>query len=205
MPIYFPDASGATQTNAASSLPTGSPSSDASDVDQAFAHFMSCLTSSDPGATSLQAFETPYDQFEMSNGSKDGSFNRTVSSSSEAPMPKHASETRVRPHSRRGGQPYNPGLRRRRLKEQPVYTRRQVDDMLNAVSNCFAGTMEEVLKRVDTTEKVPDNLSDNTRRKADRDVQLYGILNDALPRLMYGFQSLLGAKNSTSEWADDAI
>ncbi|KAG6908405.1 hypothetical protein DXG01_004766 [Tephrocybe rancida] len=170
-----------------------SPSSETTshhEVDQAFADFMTCFTS--PPAGLLEEAQASFDQY----GTLEGILSPSTTNSPPSHTAPHTTRTRFFP--RRPVQPYNAANRRKKLKEKPIYTRRQVDDMLNAVSNCFAGTMEEVLKRVDTTDKTSDKTSDKTPDTIkDNPVQngsnheLRRMLSDTLPRLFNGLQNLL--------------
>ncbi|KAG6812788.1 hypothetical protein H0H92_000420 [Tricholoma furcatifolium] len=111
---------------------SSSPSSDGSDDDLVFADFMSCLSS---GADGLQKRIYSPDFDEILGAAK---------------MPP------VKPiRQKRGSQPYIPAAHRRnkKIKEKPVYTRRQVEDMFN---------IEEVLKRCHPN-KVP-NMGDIRKR-----------------------------------------
>ncbi|KAG6829806.1 hypothetical protein H0H87_010110 [Tephrocybe sp. NHM501043] len=178
-------------TPASHSPPTQDPA-----ADQAFADFMSSLTPTSPSV--LEEFPTSFDQF----GSLDSIIGTTNSEIIPTPSTHPLPSSRSRLHPRRTMQPYSAANRRRKLKEKPLYTRRQVDDMLNAVSNCFAGTMEEVLKRVNISDS--QKYGDKTPSPAkghevtdDPNQELRKVLSDTLPRLFNGLQNFLDERIKT--------
>ncbi|KAG6841350.1 hypothetical protein C0991_012175 [Blastosporella zonata] len=183
---------------------TSSTSSPSQEADQAFADFMSCLTP--PPSDDLEAFQPSFNQYgsleSILSAPNSNTFSLPSSSSSSPsipPSPSHQpSLHRSRIYPRRTIQPYTAVNRRKKIKEKPIYTRRQVDDMLSAVSNCFAGTMEEVLKRVDPTPKA-DEKTPNIVKDPDSNHELRKILSDTLPRLFHGLQNFLEERITTRD------
>ncbi|KAF5378777.1 hypothetical protein D9615_006930 [Tricholomella constricta] len=171
-----------------------SPSNQSSpDKDQALEDLLSSFATT--AMPDMQQHGLPYDQFstleELTAFSSVGSGILSPSRS------RCSSANRVAPYPRRVQQ-YNGGHRSRKSKEKPIYTRRQVDDMLDAVSTCFAGTMEEVLRRVDSQSKPPEKQLESTRRtttQASPSSELRKMLSETLPRLFDSLQSVLEDKN----------
>ncbi|KAG6836201.1 hypothetical protein H0H93_010356 [Arthromyces matolae] len=171
---------------------------------QAFVDFLSCL-SSPPTVEEIPAVFEPFHQLgDMLATTTNNIKNLTTPS---PPTPVHSIQpNRTRLYPRRSIQPYNVLNKRKKLKDKPIYTRKQVDDMLSAVSSCFAGTMkivdclqEEVLKRVDASaiksgEKTSEPAKDTTTTTTVPDNsnrELRQILSDTLPRLFNGLQNFL--------------
>ncbi|KAH0583295.1 hypothetical protein H2248_011168 [Termitomyces sp. 'cryptogamus'] len=175
------------------SPPTISPSSASQDADQAFADFMSSLSS--PASDVIDEFRTSYNQF-GALGNVLGPTDKNPSSSNRSPISRRPSTNRTRLYPRRTTiQPYYALNRRKKIKDKPIYTRCQVDDMLNAVSSCFAGTMEEVLRRIDANnrnnDKAPDPVKNAVVPVEGPNHELRKILSDTLPRLFNGLQNFL--------------
>ncbi|KAG6829805.1 hypothetical protein H0H87_010109 [Tephrocybe sp. NHM501043] len=146
---------------------------------------------------SFQGFEPPCEGF----GALDDILGPTIVRLNPSPSSPRQPSPWARTQSRQGGQPYNPVLRRKKLKEKPIYTRRQVDDMLHAVKDCFAGTMDDILKRVNTIEKAFGKPSDHPRHNDDSpDFRLRGLLDESLPRLLCGLQTLLDERAFNAQW-----
>ncbi|KAG6908270.1 hypothetical protein DXG01_005535 [Tephrocybe rancida] len=167
---------------------TACPSPPSGQDDQAFTTFMSCLVT--PPVDGLEG-ALSFDQYETLEGAWED-ISRKAKNMDVPP----ATASRIRPRSRYGSQPYSGVDRRKNMKEKPAYTRRQVDDMLNVVSNCFAGTMKEVLKRVDVKkagDKAASPAKDTIAADNPHDV-LRKVLTDTLPRLYDGLQSFLDEK-----------
>ncbi|KAG6824756.1 hypothetical protein H0H92_005910 [Tricholoma furcatifolium] len=155
-------------------------------VDQAFTDFMSCLSS--PATDLIEGLQqSSYDQLSLEGLMAAA---HTPPAPTTPPPTHQLPVSRHRSFPRRTILPYTTGNRRKKLKEKPIYTRRQVDDMLSAVSGCFAGTMEEVLKRVDTSAKI----SDKAQAPDPANQELRKILNDTLPRLFSGLQNFLNER-----------
>ncbi|KAG6896698.1 hypothetical protein C0992_006636 [Termitomyces sp. T32_za158] len=173
---------------------TNQTSSVGQDTDQAFEDFLSCLSSSTGDV--VEGLQTPYDQFGVFSGTRDSTIK----------VCEVLHELAVK-----AIQPYPALNRRRKVKDKPIYTRRQVDDMLNAVSGCFAGAMVgivplsrgvyhqfpqgEVLKRVDGDvtkgDKTSDPVKEDVVSKESSDHGLRQFVSDALPRFINDLQIMI--------------
>ncbi|GLB39444.1 hypothetical protein LshimejAT787_0606060 [Lyophyllum shimeji] len=103
---------------------------------------LSTLANSSPTPPSLSSpFTDPNSLFDENWGTRDSSRSSTDESAENSEL---RSARNFRPHyrSRLGDQHVG-----RRKKEKPMYTRRQVEDMLEIVSNTFVGRIEEIIQR----------------------------------------------------------
>ncbi|KAG6841589.1 hypothetical protein C0991_009345 [Blastosporella zonata] len=189
---------------------TSSSSSPSQDADQVFPDFMSCFTPCPAELDVLEAFQQSFGQYgspkSLLGVAKSRTSIHTSSSSSFSSVPSQPASQpslpRSRLYSRRTIQPYSAANRRIRIKENPIYTRRQVDDMLSAVSNCFAGTMEQVLKRLDSLAKSDGQIPNQAVRSnsvAGPNNERRKIPSDTLARLFSDLQTFLDERLTTAD------
>ncbi|KAG6873613.1 hypothetical protein C0995_013986 [Termitomyces sp. Mi166 len=159
-----------TSSNEIASVPTSTSSSPTEhDEDQYFANFMSHLTS--PTAD-VQATQGSSGQF--------GASVCTIGGMDEPSTTRFFSSSRKSSYQRREG-----------LEEEPIYTRQQANDMLDAVSNCFA-KQEKIYKVINMDEDIKSADPVNTCVVVSDDQQdLQQLLSNSLPRLVNDLQNFL--------------
>ncbi|TFK32211.1 hypothetical protein BDQ12DRAFT_739531 [Crucibulum laeve] len=85
-----------------------------------------------------------------------------------------------------------PTPNRGRSRDKPIYTRRQVEDMLDVISSCFVGTMDAVISRTNSparaeTDNPSSNMPFEQGSSSSNDLRRM-ILSEAFPRMLAGLK-----------------